>query len=284
MGRDKMLEITYFPGCSLDSTARESNQALIDYFHINRIRLLELEDWNCCGSSSAHSINSKLATSLAGRNFSLARPERPIAVACPSCYLRLNQAKIKLTKDPEAANDYRQSWGKPFDPSVQILHVLELIRFINESKNHKLISPKLNGIKCVPYYGCMLFRPPEMRHAPNFHGLMEEVLSKHGADVLSWPFQAQCCGSFLTVVRPGLTSAKVNAIFKAAAEAAAECIVTACAMCHMNLEIRCTIQPKIPVFHFSEVLALISGKFDTRSYFSRHLIDPTSVLKSRNLI
>ncbi len=62
----------------------------------------------------------------------------------------------------------------------------------------------------------------------------------------------------------------------------AECLVTSCAMCQLNLEIRCTWEPKLPIFHFSEILAL--GAKDYEGWFTRHLVDPWPLLKARSLI
>jgi len=64
---------------------------------------------------------------------------------------------------------------------------------------------------------------------------------------------------------------------------AAECIVTACAMCHLNIEIRCTLKSVVPIFHFSELLSLTFKTGTNKDWFARHLIDPAPLLKSRGL-
>ena len=77
----------------------------------------------------------------------------------------------------------------------------------------------------------------------------------------------------------------VNEIIQGAMDAEADCIVTACAMCHMNLEIRCSLKERIPVLHFSEIisLALGIGKRHYKGWFSRHLVDPRPLLRALNL-
>ena len=70
------IDVSYFPGCSMATTAKENNQSLIESCGKMGIRLNELPDWNCCGSSSAHSIDHQLAFDLACRNLSLAPPGR----------------------------------------------------------------------------------------------------------------------------------------------------------------------------------------------------------------
>jgi hypothetical protein len=71
-----------------------------------------------------------------------------------------------------------------------------------------------------------------------------------------------------------------------AIDAGADCIITACAMCHMNLEARCSLKAKVPILHFSEIisLALGIGKSEYKGWFSRHLVDPRPLLKALNLL
>jgi heterodisulfide reductase subunit B len=76
----------------------------------------------------------------------------------------------------------------------------------------------------------------------------------------------------------------VNKIIEGANKVGAECIITACAMCQLNLEIRCTLDSKIPVLHLSEILALALGAERYGSWFKRHLVDPRPILKSRGLL
>ena len=115
-------ELSYFPGCSLATTAKENNQSLIECCLKMGIRLIEVPDWNCCGSSSAHSIDRELAFDLACRNLSLAPAGRPLVAACPSCTLHLKQAQHRLKTDEDARRRYERLWGKPFDPDLSIRH------------------------------------------------------------------------------------------------------------------------------------------------------------------
>ena len=130
----------------------------------------------------------------------------------------------------------------------------------------------------------MLSRPPEMRHEKNFHGLMEKVLSSIGAEPLRWAGTAKCCGTFLSAARPDVVTNCVNEIVKNAMTVGAECIVTACSMCHLNLEMRCTRKERIPIFHFSELLSLAMGTTGHMDWFARHLVDPVPFLKEKGLI
>ncbi len=281
-----MAEVTYsyFPGCSMATTAKESNDSLINFAKNLNITLEELDDWNCCGSSSAHSIDPTLADQLAMRNLSLAPTDRPLLVACPSCNLRLQQANIKLQEDEAARKKYQEWFGQPAPRDLHIMHFFELLDQMDWRAISQQHNGSLNGMTFAPYYGCMLARPPAMRHMKNYYGLMEKILSRLGATSVSWGYGSRCCGTFLSVVRPDVVTDMVREIVANAKHAQADCIITACAMCHMNLELRSDPKAALPIFHFSEILALALKQDGTNTYFDRHLIDPRPMLKQCQLI
>ena len=286
MQNKQLIDLSYYPGCSLATTAKENNNSLIYLFHHLGYNLMELEDWNCCGSSSAHSVNKELAFDLASRNLSLAPPDRPLLVACPSCLLRLRQAHLELKNDPAARIRYENKWGRTFNADLQILHFFEILDDLNLLKFSEDNTRSLSGLKFVTYYGCMLARPPVMNRGKNYHGLMEKILASLGATPIKWAYSSRCCGTFLTVARPDVVTPIVNEIIHGALRADADCIVTACAMCHLNLEVRATLKQKVPVLHFSELisLALGLGKKEQRNWFARHLVDPRPLLKAIDLL
>ncbi len=287
MHNQHMTDLTYYPGCSLATTAKENNISLIYLFKHLGFNLVELEDWNCCGSSSAHSINKELAFDLASRNLFLAPPGRPLLIACPSCLLRLRHAHHKLTHDADARDHYEKKWGKPFDQHLEIVHVFEILDNLNLMDFSKDHTQRLAGLRFVTYYGCMLARPPVLRDEKNYHGLMEKTLDSLGATPLKWGYSSRCCGTFLTVARPEVVTPMVNEIIQGAINAGADCIVTACAMCHMNLEVRSTLKEPVPILHFSEILSLalgLGGLDEHKGWFARHLVDPRPLLKAIHLL
>ncbi len=186
MKTDKPIEISYFPGCSMKTSAKENNESLKEFFKKINITLVELPDWNCCGSSSAHCVDSDLAHDLATRNLAIAPSDKPLLVSCPSCTLRLKQAHLHTLHDPELQQRFHEKWGKPFNKDLKIIHYFELLSSMDFHSLSKEIKKPLTGLKFVPYYGCMLARPPEMRHAENYHGLMESILTSLGATPLDW--------------------------------------------------------------------------------------------------
>lgn len=276
--------ISYFPGCSLATTAKENNQSLIDICARMGYDLVELDDWSCCGSSSAHSVDHDLALELPARNLFLAPADRPLLIACPSCHLRLQQAFEHLRTHAADRERLEAQWGTPFPMDLQIWHFFELLDGVGHKALTEKIRHSLSPLRIATYYGCMLAHPPGLRRPQSFHGLMERFLKTLGAEPVLWGHANRCCGTFLSVARPDIVTPMVDRIMDDAKGAGADAIVTACAMCHLNLEIRTSRPNPVPVFHFSEVLSLACGKGFQPSWLTRHLIDPRPVLNARNLL
>jgi len=144
-----------------------------------------------------------------------------------------------------------------------------LVRDIQRLKD--AAKRKLNGLKFVPNYGCTSYRPPHYREGQFIEGEMERILSALGAEPLTRTYTNRCCGSFLAASRPDIATPMVNMIIEGAQAVGADCLITACATCQLNLENRCTLEKKLPVFHFSEILALALGQ-EYEGWFSRHLV------------
>lgn len=279
-----LTDLSYYPGCSLESSARESNISLMEAAGILGLNLIELEDWNCCGSSSANILDKELAFSLAVRNLSLAPPNRPLMVMCPRCLYHLREAHQRLAREPETLRAQERRWGRRISLDLPIIHFLEVLVRLGPERLQQGLVRNLNGLKFVPYYGCTLFRPPALRQETYYQGELGHVLTMLGGVPLNNALTQRCCGSFLSAARADVVTPLVNEILASAVAVGAECLVTSCAMCQLNLEIRCTWEPRLPVFHFSEILALALGAEDYEGWFTRHLVDPRPLLAARKLI
>jgi heterodisulfide reductase subunit B2 len=274
---------SFFPGCSLKASGHENTDSLYKFCKIVGIELIELEDWNCCGSSSAHSVDHEVSKQLPMRNLSLSPKGIPLLVACPSCMLRLKQSYHQIKGDGQLRKEYEKNWGE-FDDNLEIIHFFEIFERINLEDYVDNPKEKLKYIKVAPYYGCMLYTPPDLRFGKSYYGIIEKSLESLGAQMIQYGYSTKCCGTYLSVAKPIIAENVVNLVVSKAMEAGAECIVTACSMCHLNLEIRCTVKNPIPVFHFSELLSMALGEKDHKKWFPRHIVDPLHLLKKRGLL
>ena len=66
------MDLAYYPGCSLYQSAKLYNHQTKLVFGILDMKLKELEDWSCCGATSAGKINDFMAVALPARNLGIA--------------------------------------------------------------------------------------------------------------------------------------------------------------------------------------------------------------------
>jgi heterodisulfide reductase subunit B2 len=275
----QQVDFSYFPGCSLATTAAESNGSLMQAARLLGLNLIELEDWNCCGSSSAQTMCKNLSLGMAARNLSLAPAGRPLVAMCPRCLHYLCSAQECLKADPKTREDLEEKWGRPIATDLEIIHFMEVLVRYGLDRLKANARRSLNGLRFVPYYGCTLARPPRLAKEKYFQGEMDNILTALGAVAVPDALMHRCCGSFLSATDPEIVTPLVQEIIGSAVAAKADCLVTACAMCQLNLEIRNTSKTKIPILHFSEILALALGADDYEEWFVRHLVDPRPVIQ-----
>jgi len=284
------MKVSYYPGCSLDSTAIEYNESLKATAGFLGLELQELPDWTCCGASSAHVTGDKLAVSLAGRNLLIAdKMDMDLMVPCAACFHRLKSADKALKAGRKV-----QGMDQPYQGRFKIKDAAVLVweNVGEKALAAKVIKP-LSGLHPVCYYGCLTVRPPKITDAPDPENPMavDEIMRTLGADVKNWSFKADCCGGNIMLTHPGLAKQKVQRLFDMALEAGADCIVACCPMCQSNLDSRQKEilnekgQPyNIPVYYFSELMGLAYGDPHIEKYLNKHLTEAKALLKEKGLL
>ena len=279
------INLAYYPGCTLSSTAQEIDAGLKQVCKALEIRLKPLPDWNCCGSSSVHAVRPQLAVSLAARNLFQAQTlGLDLLVMCAGCSNRLRLASNQLKEDATTRRVNREILGNELNRKMRVHHLLDLLpRRLNQEPYNQARQRSLEGLRYVPYYGCLLAAPPELNNYPSLYGTMESIMGWLGAESLNWGHRAKCCGAFLSVARPDIVAPMVEGIMDHAIRAGAQCVVTACAMCQLNLELRSPANKRLPVFSIVELLAYGLGSDAWPRWFKKHLIDPMPVFQKQVL-
>jgi len=266
-------EYSYYPGCTAHGTAVEYEATIRTVCDLLEIELRELPDWNCCGASSAHAVAPDLAVGLAERN--LAQADRiglPLIVPCSACFNRLRSARVHEAEEGAAGS------GK--EAGVEIRFMLDLAASPeNMERIQEAVKQHLEGLTVVPYYGCLSVRPPAVTGSTDHENPqeMDRVLRAIGVEVLDWPYKTLCCGGSLSLGRPDLVGGLCGRLAAMARRAGAAALVTACPLCFMNLDSR---QPTpegggetpLPVFYFTELIALAMQDPSVRGHFKRHIV------------
>jgi len=281
------MKLSYYPGCSAHGTGRELDESTRELCNILDVELVDIEDWNCCGASSAHTVDHDLGLALAARNLAIAeKTADKVLTPCSACFARLASARHHILSEGQIKG-VEEATG-----SAEVSHILSL--FSQPELLEKMaekIGEGLKGLKLVCYYGCLTSRPPEVTEAlhPENPVEMDNILSALGADVMDWPYKTQCCGGSLTMTKDTVVEKLSGGILDMASRHGAEAVVTGCPMCFMNLERQWKGNTEgvgkmpIPVFYFTELMLLALKPEMAKGYFKRHLSDPSSILVSRDL-
>lgn len=282
------MRYAYYPGCSLEATAKEYNQSSQAVSAHLGLDLVELEDWNCCGATSAHSTNQLLALALPARNLALAGEAGLNLVApCSACYSRLKLTAHQLREDRKLGRQLEQVTGIAIHRQVEVYSLLEAMvsKVGLEAVASKVVSP-LTGLKAACYYGCLLVRPPAITKFddPDNPVLMDQLVQVLGGRAVRWFYKTDCCGASLAMSRAELVTTMVSSLLEHARDAGANCVVTACPLCSANLEMRRREDCTLPVFYFTELMGLSFNLPGCRNWLKKHLVSPLPLLASMDLL
>jgi len=283
------MKVTFYPGCSLEGTAREYGESIKAVCAALDIEMEELPDWSCCGASCAHSTNEFLSIALPARNLYLAEKTRKnLVTPCAACFSRLKAAEKALT------GESKMDVGTPFQGEISVLHILDLFSREEITKRiDKNIKKPLTNLKVASYYGCLIVRPPRITDAKHWEDpqALDILVSRLGGENIFWPYKTECCGGSLVLTNVDIIRRLTGRILDMAREVEADCIVTACPLCQSNLDTRQEeigaakgIKYDLPIFYFTELLGLAFGYKAVATWFRRHLADPRPLLKSKNLM
>ncbi len=282
-------ELTYYPGCSLEGTALDYAASIAGVAPLLDLELRELPDWNCCGASSAHSLNAHLALALPARNLALAEAAgRDVVAPCALCFNRLKAAEKALKSGAG------EKLGVAYQGAVKVWDLLDYLtqeEFL-AALSQKVVKP-VKDLVAVGYYGCLASRPPAVTEKKDYENPqnLERLLTALGGAPRDWSFKTDCCGAGLAVARPDIIDTLVQRLYERALAAGAECFVVSCQMCQANLDLsQERIAQKsgrdyyLPVLYFTELIGLALGHPQVGDWLAGHLVDPRPLLKNKGLL
>jgi heterodisulfide reductase subunit B len=277
------MKLGYYPGCSLHATAREFDSSLRALAPKLDLELTELEDWSCCGATSAHATNHLLSIALAARNLSLAKAQghEALLAPCAACYSRLATADRELRAEPTLRARVGEVLGAPLAPTARVRNVAEVLRELIPAITTARTKP-LTGLKVACYYGCLLVRPPipggDDAECPTY---LEEVVSATGATPVAWHARLDCCGGGFALSRTGSVLRLGRKILGDAQAAGADALAVACPMCQSNLDLRQKAIMKrqeapraLPILFITQLVGLALGLGEDELGLGRHFVDP----------
>jgi len=285
------MRYAYYPGCSLQATGRAYDESTRAIAEALEIELEELEDWNCCGATTYMSVRELLSVSISARNLSLAqRQGLDIVAPCSACFTVLRKTDHYLQDMPmlrQRVGQVLEAVDLSYDPgSVRVLHLLEVVLANGglEQLRGLVVNP-LTGLKVAPYYGCQIVRPKADFDHPEFPTALDHVIAALGAEPVYYPVKTRCCGASLVASNERAAYRLCKNLLLCAQQNQADCIVTLCPLCHMNLD---SFQDnvnaiygtrfRIPVLYFTQLMGLAMGLPEDALGIGREIVSAHKLL------
>lgn len=292
------LRYAYFPGCVAQGACRELYQSTQALTRALGIELVELKKASCCGSGTFKEDSQLLEDTVNARNIALAEElNLPLLTHCSTCQGVIGHVDERLKSrqqtDPnyvEQINGLLQKEGcSPYRGSTDVKHLLwALVGDYGLEALQQQVTRKLSGLKCAAFYGCYLLRVQE--HLPFDDPYrpqsMERLFETVGATPIYYRGRTQCCGWPLSSYATDQAFKMAGMHIQDAIASGADCMVTPCPLCHLNLDSR---QPEVekvigqplglPVLHLPQLVALALGISPKELGLDRHIVSTRPVLK-----
>ncbi|PPS43162.1 CoB--CoM heterodisulfide reductase iron-sulfur subunit B family protein [Chroococcidiopsis sp. TS-821] len=292
------LKYAYFPGCVAQGACRELYQSTQALTQALGIELIELKKAACCGSGTFKEDSPLLEDTVNARNIALAEElNLPLLTHCSTCQGVIGRVDERLKEfrqtQPaylEQVNDLLTQQGcLPYQGSTTVKHLLyALVSDYGLDEIEKRVSRRLSNIKCAAFYGCYLLRAQKSMpyDDPYNPQAMENIFRAIGAIPIYYRGRTQCCGWPLSSYATTQAFKMAGMHLQEALAAGADCMVTPCPLCHLNLDSR---QPEVervvgkklglPVLHLPQLIALALGIQPKELGLERHIVSTRPLLE-----
>ena len=132
-----------------------------------------------------------------------------------------------------------------------------------------------------------MVRPPELANFddPEHPTSLDELAEALGGSQVSYYGKIRCCGASLGVTDEKIMLKLTKEILVNAKDAGANCMITACPLCHFNLdakqrdvEKRFDIKINIPILHFTQMMGVAFGVNPSELGLNRNCVSPERIL------
>lgn len=266
------MKCIYYPGCSQKASSISYEKSFLAIAKKLGIEITEIDDWNCCGTTVAISVNEILSLTLSARNLAIAEKENlPLVAPCPSCYISLNKVnKHFKEKSPfiEKINDALGKGGLKYNGKVEVLNILDfLANKVGAEKIREKVTNPLKGLRIAPYYGCQIVNPYASGDDNNNPQNLEKIIEALGGTPVDFTHKTTCCGGSLMFTKKNQAEEMCCSILKSIDKAKADMIVTPCGLCQINLDTAKGVSKHyldkkitLPVYSITELIEIAFGK------------------------
>ena len=288
------MKYAFFPGCVLESAAKEDYMATKAVAKKLGIQIEEIDGWTCCGASHVQDIEPLTTLATNARNIALAEEQGlDVLTVCNTCTLMLREAKKELDEDVTKrtqVNNMLAQIGKEYKGTSNITHFLwVLIRDYGLNNLKAKVVKPLTGLRVAEYYGCHILRPQETMDFEDYQlpTSLFDLITAIGATPIDFSRKLDCCGFHAVYPAHDSVMQMTGSINADAAKEGADCVVTPCPLCQMQLDMfqkeaeQTVAKDKdMPILHMSQLIGLALGITpEEMGMPSRHLTSTAPIHK-----
>jgi len=286
------MRVAFWPGCVSKGACPELYQSITRVAPLLDVELVELYEASCTGAGVLSESNAELADTLNARTFAMAEKlGLPLMNICSTCQGVMAHHRQRLRDDPArlaAVNELLAEEGLRYSGDIEIKNFLwVLVEDIGLEKLRNLVVRPLTGLRVAPFYGCYILRPTERlgyKERPEREQYLEMVTEALGGEPVDFYGKSKCCGfPILTTNRRNSLSMAGDHLLEAKGKGA-DCMVTPCPLCHLNLDAQ---QPDaaaikkqpigLPVLHLPQLVGLALGVPPKEMRLNRHVVSTEAV-------
>ena len=289
------MKVAYWPGCVSRGFTPELHGSMAAVAPKLDLELVELDRANCCGAGVIAEHNQELVDTLNARTFALAQATGASMMnICSTCQGAQSECQQRLDADPdyrEMINSHLEPEGLRYERTSGDWKNKNLLWMLVEdigldALREKVVRP-LEGLRVAPFYGCYIVRPTGRLGYDEFPSrdfYLDYVIEALGATAVEFAGSHKCCGF------PVITMAKTTSLRQAgrhladAIDAGADCLVTPCPLCHLNLDLQQPDAEKfverelgIPVLHLPQMVGLALGLEPKELGMDKHVVKTRDV-------
>ena len=290
------IKVAYWPGCVSRGFTTELHGSMALVAERLGIELVELDRANCSGAGVIAEHNQELADTLNARTFALAQQTgAPMMNICSTCQGAQSECQQRLDADTEYRDhingvlaDEGLHYEKEGFSNKNFLWVL--MEDYGLDKLVAQVKRPLTGLRVGPFYGCYILRP---RHRlgydehPERDLYMDQLITALGGEVVEYDGARKCCGFPIITMAREVSLRQAGTHIGDALDAEADCLVTPCPLCHLNLDMQQPEAAKVvnrdlglAVLHLPQLVGLALGFTPKELGMGRH-ISSTDWVESR---
>src|SRR3954462_8108869 len=214
------------------------------------IELVELDRAACCGAGVIAEHNQELADTLNARTFALAQREvaggaelmMKISSTCQGAQSECQERLDANTEYREHVNETLSAEGLSYERGITNKHFLWLmVEEIRLDEVRRRVKRPLENLRVGPFYGCYIVRPTDRLGMDRPHprdSYLHQLIDALGGTVVDYAGQYKCCGFPIITMNKQASLKQAGRHLGAAIDAEADCLVTPCPLCHLNLDLQ----------------------------------------------